>query len=108
MQWGLDIVGPFPQAIGNRRFFLVAVDYFTKWVEAEALANFRDVDVKKLVWRNIVIRFWCQSPWYRIMGYNLIVRPSASSVAISVSRTGIPPRRIRRVTVELRLQTKQS
>ena len=30
-QWGLDILGPFPQATGNRRFVLVAVDYFTKW-----------------------------------------------------------------------------
>ena len=33
------------------------MDYFTKWVEAEALANIRDVDVKKFVWRNIVTRF---------------------------------------------------
>jgi len=38
-------------------FVLVVVDYFTKWAEAEALANIRDVDVKKFVWRNIVIRF---------------------------------------------------
>jgi len=36
---------------------LVAVDYFTKWAEAEALANIRDVDVKKFVWKNIVTRF---------------------------------------------------
>ena len=35
----------------------MAVDYFTKWVEAEALANIRDVDVKKFVRRNIVTRF---------------------------------------------------
>ena len=33
------------------------MDYFTKWVEAEALANIRDVDVKKFVLRNIVTRF---------------------------------------------------
>ena len=56
-QWGLDIVGPFPRATGNQRFVLVAVDYFTKWAEVEALANIRDVDVKKFVWRNIVTRF---------------------------------------------------
>ena len=36
---------------------LVAVDYFTKWAEAEALANIRDVDVNKFVWKNIVMRF---------------------------------------------------
>ena len=56
-QWGLDVLGPFPQATGNRRFVLVAVDYFTKWAEAEALANIRDVDIKKFVWKNIVTRF---------------------------------------------------
>ena len=33
------------------------MDYFTKWAEAKALANIRDVDVKKIVWRNIVTRF---------------------------------------------------
>ena len=58
-QWGLDILGPFPRATGNRRFVLVAVEYFTKWAEAEAeaLANIRDTDVKKFVWKNIVTRF---------------------------------------------------
>ena len=56
-QWGLDILGPFPQVTGNRRFVLVAVDYFTKWAEAEALANIRDVNIKKFVWKNIITRF---------------------------------------------------
>ena len=56
-QWGLDIVNPFPWATGSQRFVLVAMDYFTKWAKIEALANIWDVDVKKLVWRNIVTRF---------------------------------------------------
>ena len=56
-QWGLDIIGPFPRATGNQRFVSVAVDYFTKWIETEALANIRDVDVKKFVWKNIMTRF---------------------------------------------------
>ena len=30
-QWGLDILGPFPKAAGNKRFLLVGTDYFTKW-----------------------------------------------------------------------------
>ncbi|KAL0426583.1 UNVERIFIED_CONTAM: hypothetical protein Slati_2833100 [Sesamum latifolium] len=38
-QWGIDIVGPFPLAASQRKFLLVAVDYFTKWVEAEPLAR---------------------------------------------------------------------
>ena len=56
-QWGLDIVGPFPKAMGNKKYLLVGTDYFTKWVEAEPLANIRDVDAKKFVWKNIVTRF---------------------------------------------------
>ena len=35
----------------------MAVDYFTKWAEVKALANIRDVDVKKFMWKNIVTRF---------------------------------------------------
>ena len=56
-QWGLDILGPFPLATGNRWFVLVTVDYFTKWAEVEAVANIWDIDVKKFVWKNIVTRF---------------------------------------------------
>ena len=56
-QWGLDIVGPFPKALGNKNYLLVGTDYFTKWVEAELLANIRDVDVKRFIWKNIVTRF---------------------------------------------------
>ena len=56
-QWDLDIVGPFPKAAGNKRYLLIGTDYFTKWVEAEPLANIRNVDAKRFVWRNIVTRF---------------------------------------------------
>ncbi|XP_075675021.1 uncharacterized protein LOC142644257 [Castanea sativa] len=54
---GLDIVGPFPKVVGNRKWLLVGTDYFTKWVEAEPLSNIRDLDTKKFVWKNIVTRY---------------------------------------------------
>ena len=56
-QWGLDIVGPFPKVAGNKRYLLVGTDYFTKWVEAKPLANIKDADAKRFVWRNIVTQF---------------------------------------------------
>ena len=56
-QWGLDIVGLFPKATGNRRWLLVSTDYFTKWVETESLANIMDMDAKRFIWKNIVTRF---------------------------------------------------
>ena len=53
----MDLVGPLPRATGNRRWLIVATDYFTKWVEAEPLANIRDKDSIKFVWKNIITRF---------------------------------------------------
>ena len=53
----MDIIRPFPKAAWNKKYLLVGTDYFTKWVEAEPLANIRDVDVKRFVWKNIVTRF---------------------------------------------------
>lgn len=38
-QWGVDLVGPLPIAPGSFKFLIVAVDYFTKWAEAEALTS---------------------------------------------------------------------
>nr|XP_043633459.1 uncharacterized protein LOC122604652 [Erigeron canadensis] len=56
-QWGIDIVGPFPMAPGKVRFLVVAIDYFTKWAEAEPLATITGQRILKFVWRNIVCRF---------------------------------------------------
>ena len=50
-------MGPFPKAVGNKRYLLVCTNYFTKWVEAKPLANIKDVDVKRFIWKNIVTRF---------------------------------------------------
>ena len=50
-------MGPFPKAVGNKKYLLVCTDYFTKWVETEPLANIRDVDVNRFIWKNIVTRF---------------------------------------------------
>ncbi|GKE19341.1 reverse transcriptase domain-containing protein [Tanacetum coccineum] len=53
--WGLDFMGPFPQSRGNK-YILVAVDYMSKWVEAQALpTNDARVVVKFL--RSLFARF---------------------------------------------------
>jgi len=39
--WGIDIMGLFPLASGKIKFLIVAINYFTKWIEAEALATSR-------------------------------------------------------------------
>jgi hypothetical protein len=37
--WGVDILGPFPRAVGGSRYLFVAVDKFTKWPEATPVVN---------------------------------------------------------------------
>lgn len=56
-QWGIDIVGPFPKAPGRYKFLVVAVGYFTKWVEAEPLTSITGKNILKFVWNNIFCRF---------------------------------------------------
>ncbi|RVX11162.1 hypothetical protein CK203_013254 [Vitis vinifera] len=45
----MDIVGPLPAAPAQKKFMLVATDYFSKWVEAEAYASIKDKDVTNLI-----------------------------------------------------------
>ena len=56
-QWGLDILGPLPIGRGQCKFIIVAVDYFTKWAEAEPLATITEHKVCNFVWRFIICRF---------------------------------------------------
>ncbi|GFZ01910.1 hypothetical protein Acr_15g0005190 [Actinidia rufa] len=56
-QWGIDIVGPLPLGKGQTKFAVVAVDYFTKWAEAEAVATITEQKMKNFLWKNIICRF---------------------------------------------------
>ncbi|WJX63867.1 hypothetical protein P8452_48702 [Trifolium repens] len=49
--------GPFPASAGQAKWIIVAIDYFTKWIEAEALSNISADQVKKFYWRKIICRF---------------------------------------------------
>jgi hypothetical protein len=56
-RWGMDIVGPLPMTQGNFKFSMVAVEYFTKWIEARPLANITSVTIRKFFWQQIICRF---------------------------------------------------
>jgi ribonuclease HI len=56
-RWGLDIVGPLPMAQGNLKFTFVAVEYFTKWIEARAVSTITSKTAQKFFWQNIICRF---------------------------------------------------
>ena len=50
-------MGPFPTAIQQLKFLVVGIDYFTKWVEAEALATITEKNIRSFVWRCIICKF---------------------------------------------------
>ncbi|CAL1353738.1 unnamed protein product [Linum trigynum] len=56
-QWGMDLLGPLPKAPGQFKYLIVAVDYFTKWIEAEPLATITEAQVRKFTKKNIFARF---------------------------------------------------
>nr|GEV78573.1 reverse transcriptase domain-containing protein [Tanacetum cinerariifolium] len=48
---------PFSEGLRKVKFLIVAMDYFTKWIEVKAVATITGGQVKKFVWDNIVCRF---------------------------------------------------
>ena len=50
-------MGPFPTAVQQLKFPVVGIDYFTKWVEAEALATITDKNIRSFVSRCIICIF---------------------------------------------------
>ncbi|GJT06341.1 reverse transcriptase domain-containing protein [Tanacetum coccineum] len=67
--WGLDFMGPFPDSTGNK-YILVAVDYVSKWVEAQALPtnDARVVAVgytKKIAFEKLIDELWAFRTTYK-------------------------------------------
>ncbi|KAG5527736.1 hypothetical protein RHGRI_028616 [Rhododendron griersonianum] len=56
-QWRVDLIGPLPMAAGQVQHAIVAVDYFTKWVEAKALATITAEVAIDFLWKFIISRF---------------------------------------------------
>ncbi|XP_043815293.1 uncharacterized protein LOC122724412 [Manihot esculenta] len=56
-EWGIDILGPFPKTKGQKKFVVVAVEYFSKWPEAKAIPTITARKMIDFVWGNIICRF---------------------------------------------------
>ena len=56
--WGIDIIGKISLKASNvHQYILVAIDYFTKWVEAESYAKLDAKAVAKFLKKNSICRF---------------------------------------------------
>ena len=56
-KWGMDLLSPFPQVARQRKFLVVVVDYFIKWIDVEQLAKIIAQKIEDFTWKNIVYRF---------------------------------------------------
>ena len=56
-KWGIDAIGPVPQATSGKRFIIVGVDYMTRWVEAIATTSVTAKEVAKFIYENIYCCF---------------------------------------------------
>jgi transposase InsO family protein len=54
--WGLDMVGPLKTAPGGFTHILVAIDKFTKWIEAKPIATLKSAQAVDFM-QSIVVRF---------------------------------------------------
>jgi hypothetical protein len=54
--WEVDILGPFPRAVGGYWYLFVAIDKFTKWPEATPVVSITKSAVVAFL-KSIVYRF---------------------------------------------------
>ncbi|XP_022846411.1 uncharacterized protein LOC111369165 [Olea europaea var. sylvestris] len=55
--WGIDLIGPLPKGREGVSFAIIAIDYFTKWVEVEPLVKITKANTSKFLWKNIICWF---------------------------------------------------
>ena len=48
-QRGIDMVSPLPTAPAQKKLSLVAIDYFSKWIEVDAFSSIKDRDVTRFI-----------------------------------------------------------
>ena len=52
--WGADLIGPLPAGTKQANYAVVAIDYFTRWVEAETLTHITEANTTAFIKKNVV------------------------------------------------------
>jgi ribonuclease HI len=70
--WGIDMIGKIePTASNGHCFILLAIDYFTKWLEAASFAKVTRHVVARFIKKEIICRFGIPERTITDNGYNL-------------------------------------
>ena len=59
--WAIEFIGPFliPAKRKGARYIITAVEYVTKWAEAEPVDTYSSEIAAKFIYDNIITRFGC-------------------------------------------------
>lgn len=63
MQWDINLVRPLKKTQGNKEYFIVALDYFSKWIEVGPLSKIIRAAGKSFIWKNIICHFSTLIPY---------------------------------------------
>ncbi|GJT88366.1 reverse transcriptase domain-containing protein [Tanacetum coccineum] len=77
-KWGIDIAGPFPEGPGKVKFLIVAIDYFTKWIEAKATMDMHSV---------IIHSRWCEETAHRRQCIPSVKHPQSKCLVERANRS---------------------
>lgn len=70
--WGIDIIRMIdPKAANRHRFILVAIDYFTKWVEVASYTNVTRQVISRFIKKEIICRYGVPNKIITDNGLNL-------------------------------------
>ena len=53
----IDLIDHFPKGKGHIKFVIIAIDYFTKWMEVEPLAIINEKRTTDFIWKNIICQY---------------------------------------------------
>ncbi|GKV15552.1 hypothetical protein SLEP1_g26334 [Rubroshorea leprosula] len=56
-KWGVDLLGPFVKGKGGCTYLVVAMDYFTKWIEVKPLSMTTEKKIQEFLFNSILCRF---------------------------------------------------
>ena len=56
--WGIDIIGEIrPNGSNGHKYIVVAIDYFSRWIEAESFGTLKAKQMVKFIEKSVICRY---------------------------------------------------
>jgi hypothetical protein len=83
---GLDLLGPLPPAQGNWKYVVVAVEYFSKWIQAKPLSTITSSTVYNFFGKILFVASVCRGLSPLITELNSMLKHSKTFVTRLVQK----------------------